>query len=54
MQQLAEKLSQSQRQTQPRYLVYGEFRDTPEHEFATEKDFKLAEWNPAKEELNGE
>ena len=38
MQQLAEKLSRSQRQAQPRYLVYGEFRDTPEREFITEED----------------
>ncbi len=52
--QLAEKLSRSQRQDQSRYLVYGEFRDTPGREFATEEDFKLAEWHPTEEELNGE
>lgn len=54
IQQLAEKLSRSQKQDQPRYLVYGEFRDTPGREFATEEDFKLAEWHPTEEELNGE
>ncbi|MBS1786617.1 MAG: hypothetical protein JST85_02785 [Acidobacteria bacterium] len=54
IQQLAEKLSRSQKQAQPRYLIYGEFRDTPGREFSTEEDFKLAEWHPTEEELNGE
>lgn len=54
IQQLAEKLSRSQKLDQPRYLVYGEFRDTPGREFSTEEDFKLAEWHPTEEELNGE
>lgn len=53
IQQLAEKLSRLQRQAQPRYLVYGEFRDTPGREFATEEDFKLAEWHPTEENLKG-
>ncbi|MDQ3010526.1 MAG: hypothetical protein M3X11_07465 [Acidobacteriota bacterium] len=54
IQQLAEKLSRSQKQARPRYLVYGEFCDTPGREFSTEEDFKLAEWHPTEEELNGE
>lgn len=54
IQQLAEKLSQSQPPDQPRNLVYGEYRDTPGREFSTEEDFKLAEWHPTEAELNGE
>lgn len=52
IQQLAEKLSRSQKPTQPQYLEYGKYRDTPGREFATEEDFKLAEWHPTEEELN--
>jgi hypothetical protein len=53
--QLAESLSRIQTKPQPpRYLVYGEFRDTPGREFSTEEDFKLAEWHPTEEELNGD
>ncbi len=35
------------------YLVYGEYRDASGHE-STEEDFKLAEWHPTEEWLNGE
>ena len=52
--QLAEKLSQTPSVTQPRYLEYGKYRDTPGREFATDEDFKLAEWHPTEEELNGD
>ena len=53
--QLAEQLSQREAKSQqPRYLIYGEFRDTPGREFSTEEDFKLAEWHPTEKELNGE
>ena len=53
--QLAESLAKAQPQPQqPRYLIYGEFRDTPGREFSTEEDFKLAEWHPTEEELNGD
>ena len=52
--QLAERLSQMEMKSAPRYLVYGEFRDTPGREFSTEEDFKLAEWHPTEEELNGD
>ncbi len=54
IQQLAEKLSRIEQPAEPRYLVYGEFRDTPGREFSTEEDFKLAEWRPTEAELNGE
>jgi hypothetical protein len=55
IQQLAEKLSQREAKPQTsRYLVYGEFKDTPGREFSTEEDFKLAEWNPTEEQLNGD
>jgi len=36
-----------------RYLVYGEYRNDAGHE-STEEDFKLAEWHPTEEWLNGE
>lgn len=53
--QLAEKLLFLQPESQQhRYLEYGKYRDTPGREFATEEDFKLAEWHPTEEELNGE
>jgi hypothetical protein len=53
--QLAEQLAEREaRPQQPRYLEYGKYRDTPGREFATEEDFKLAEWHPTEEELNGE
>jgi hypothetical protein len=45
IQQLAARLSRSQGQGQPRYMEYGKYRDTPGREFATEEDFKLAEWH---------
>ena len=48
--QLAEKLSQTETKSEPRYLVYGEYRDTPGREFSTEEDFKLAEWHPTEED----
>jgi hypothetical protein len=35
-----------------RYLVYGEYRDTSGHESA-EEDFKLAEWRPTEEWIDG-
>ena len=55
IQQLAEKLSQREAKPQaPRYLEYGKYRNTPGREFATEEDFKLAEWHPTEEELNGD
>ncbi|MFN0122405.1 MAG: hypothetical protein ACKV2V_18070 [Blastocatellia bacterium] len=54
IQKLAEKLSLSEQRAESGYLVYGEFRDTPGREFSTEEDFKLAEWHPTEEQLNGE
>jgi hypothetical protein len=54
IQHLAEELLQREAKSQaPRYLVYGEYRDTPDREFSTEEDFKLAEWHPTEEQLNG-
>ncbi len=54
IQQLAEKLSQQEAKPQtPQYLVYGEFKDTPNREFSTEEDFKLAEYHPTEKQLNG-
>lgn len=53
--QLAENLAV--REAMPKkycYLSYGEFHDTPGREFSSEEDFKLAEWHPTEEELNGE
>ena len=41
------------RDTGRRGLVYGEFADAPGR-MSTEEDFKLAEWHPTEEQLNGE
>jgi hypothetical protein len=40
------------RDTERRGLVYGEFADAPGR-MSTEEDFKLAEWHPTEEQLNG-
>ncbi len=49
---VAEMLAQSNRDEQPRYLVYGEFKDAAGAE-TTEEDFKIAEWHPTEKELTG-
>jgi hypothetical protein len=55
IQELADQLAQREaKPQQPRQLIYGEFRDTPGREFSTEEDFKLAEWHPTEEELDGD
>jgi hypothetical protein len=51
---LAEQLAKSQAILEPRYLEYGKYRDTPGRRMSTEEDFKLAEWHPIEEELDGE
>ena len=38
---------------EPRYLIYGEFRNSS-RPMSTEEDFKLAEWHPTEEELDGD
>jgi hypothetical protein len=50
---VAEGLAESKKAGEPRYLIYGEYRNAPGRE-STEEDFKLAEWNPTEEWLNGE
>ncbi len=53
--QLAESLAKVQPKPQPpQYLEYGKYRNTPGREFATDEDFKLAEWHPTEEELKGD
>lgn len=49
---LAERLVESKTKGEPRYLVYGEFRNSGTGKMSTEEDFKIAEWNPTEEELN--
>ena len=34
-------------------LIYGEYSGSPE-KMSAEEDFKLAEWHPTEEQLNGE
>jgi hypothetical protein len=34
-------------------LIYGKYRSQPQPE-STEEDFRLAEWHPTEEELNGD
>ena len=50
---LAESLSASTPEKEPKYLVYGEFRNYP-GKMSTEEDFKIAEWHPTEAELNGD
>ena len=49
---LAGRLTESQPKREPRYLIYGEFRNSGTGRMSTEEDFKIAEWNPKEEELN--
>ena len=49
---LAESLT-PQPVAEPRYLIYGEFRNSS-RPMSTEEDFKLAEWRPTEEELDGD
>jgi len=50
---VAERLAEGRHAGERRYLVYGEYRNASGHE-STEEDFKLAEWHPTEEWLNGE
>lgn len=49
---LADRLSRPHAKREPRYLLYGEFRNSGTGRMSTEEDFKTAEWNPTEEELN--
>lgn len=49
---VAEMLMQTKQPEQPRYLIYGEFRDAS-GPMSTEEDFRLAEWHPTEKDLNG-
>lgn len=52
---LAESLtfnSSAPGQPNHKQLIYAEFRDYP-GDFTNEEDFKLAEWHPTNEELEG-
>jgi hypothetical protein len=42
---LAERLYVRHTKREPRYLVYGEFRNSGTGRMSTEEDFKTAEWN---------
>jgi len=42
---IAESLAESKKTGERRYLVYGEYKNSPGPE-STEEDFKLAEWHP--------
>jgi len=50
---VAECLAERKNSGEGRYLVSGEYRNASGHE-STEEDFKLAEWHPTEEWLNGE
>ena len=50
---VAASLAEANQSGERRYLVYGEYRNASGHE-STEEDFKLAEWHPTEEWLNGE
>ena len=49
---VTEMLMQAKSAEEPRYLIYGEFRDAP-GPMSTEEDFRLAEWHPTEKDLNG-
>jgi hypothetical protein len=50
---VAASLKEVKQSGEQRYLVYGEYRNASGRE-STEEDFKLAEWHPTEEWLNGE
>jgi hypothetical protein len=50
---VAASLVEVRQSGEQRYLVYGEYRSASGRE-STEEDFKLAEWHPTEEWLNGE
>lgn len=50
---ITEVLNTGRAPREHRQLVYGEFKDARGRE-STEEDFKLAEWHPTEEWLNGE
>lgn len=50
---VTESLNNGRESGEHRQLVYGEFKGARGRE-STEEDFKLAEWHPTEEWLNGE
>jgi hypothetical protein len=52
LQWVAEDLQPAPAPTARLGLIYGEFANAPER-MSTEEDFKLAEWHPTEEQLNG-
>lgn len=50
---VADSLAEGEKAGEERYLVYGEYSNAPGRQ-STEDDFKLAEWHPTEEWLNGE
>jgi hypothetical protein len=52
IQRIAEFLLISKPQQRGPGLVYGKYRGTPD-QMSTEEDFRLAEWHPTEEQLNG-
>lgn len=49
---VADSLAGGKKPGEQRYLVYGEYRTALRRE-STEDDFRLAEWHPTEEWLNG-
>jgi hypothetical protein len=49
---VAESLAE-RRKSEKRYLTYGKYASAAGHE-STEKDFKLAEWHPTEEWVDGQ
>ena len=52
IQRIAERLSKSKPAQQSPGLIYGKYRSAPTR-MSTEEDFRLAEWQPTEEQLNG-
>ena len=53
LQWVAEDLQPESSTSHRRGLIYGEFSGSPE-KMSTEEDFKLVEWRPTEDQLNGE
>lgn len=52
IQRVAQTLLPETQMNAPQQLTYGMFRNT-DRPMSTEEDFRLAEWHPSEEELDG-
>ncbi|MGI8838428.1 MAG: hypothetical protein ACR2H4_17570 [Pyrinomonadaceae bacterium] len=50
---VAESLAERRKSGEKQYLIYGKYTGAVGHE-STEEDFKLAEWHPTEEWVDGQ